>query len=302
MRQPLGDTILDGELVLDRMDDGSTQARFLAFDLLLFDGRIMTERDFSKRLGYLKECVIKPYNESFKRRTVEERAAVPFTVELKMLERCYAMDRVVDVIAKLKHGNDGLIFTAANAPYTLGTCSTMIKWKPPEMNSADFQIEERKDSETGRLRWFLFVQESKNRLMEYGELVPENEEIMKDWMSKSPHGRIVECSYDPEYPTKWKFMRFRDDKSTPNFISVMDRIMESIKEGVSLDVLTEKERLERIRSKWVEREKQAKTGNGPVVPPQKPPPQTDAHKKRPRENFEDDSETYRPPPSARQPS
>lgn len=32
------------------------------------------------------------------------------------------------------------MFTSQQASYTLGTCHTMLKWKPAEENTIDFQI------------------------------------------------------------------------------------------------------------------------------------------------------------------
>lgn len=43
-------------------------------------------------------------------------------VELKVQELAYGIDAVFrDHLPRLKHGNDGLIFTSAEAPYTSGT-------------------------------------------------------------------------------------------------------------------------------------------------------------------------------------
>jgi len=40
----------------------------------------------------------------------------------------------------LLHENDGLIFTLDAMPYYPGTCMEIIKWKPPHMNTIDFEI------------------------------------------------------------------------------------------------------------------------------------------------------------------
>lgn len=45
--------------------------------------------------------------------------------------------------------------------------------------------------------------------------------------------RIVECAWDPERDS-WRFMRFRDDKHDGNFIDIVDKIIDSIKDGVEL--------------------------------------------------------------------
>lgn len=45
------DTILDGEIVLDILEDGADQLKFLVFDALVVDGKILMQRNLSNRLG-----------------------------------------------------------------------------------------------------------------------------------------------------------------------------------------------------------------------------------------------------------
>lgn len=233
---PLAETLIDGELVLDKQDNGNNIYRFLAFDLLAYDGKVLTHRDFMKRLGYLKEFVLRNYNEYIRNQPPNtSQNAAPFTMELKSMERSYGTDNVVKSIKDLKHGNDGLIYTAVSKPYIIGTCQTMLKWKPPEMNSVDFRIRVKLDKNTNLPKWTLHILKNRDITEEYGELVLQDEKMQAEWLEDPPQDRIVECYFDPEYPTKWKFMRFREDKDTPNHISVVPRIMESISEGVSLD-------------------------------------------------------------------
>jgi hypothetical protein len=39
---------------------------------------------------------------------------------------------------QVQHETDGFIFALNNEPYTPGTCNSLLKWKPPELNSFDF--------------------------------------------------------------------------------------------------------------------------------------------------------------------
>lgn len=39
---------------------------------------------------------------------------------------------------KLEHENDGLIFTIDAAPYYMGSCHHILKWKPEHLNTIDF--------------------------------------------------------------------------------------------------------------------------------------------------------------------
>ncbi|RUO95523.1 hypothetical protein BC936DRAFT_143847 [Jimgerdemannia flammicorona] len=53
----------------------------------------------------------------------------PFSVEFKKQEFAYHLETVFQhVIPNLKHGNDGLIFTSAVAPYIMGTLGVEIGW------------------------------------------------------------------------------------------------------------------------------------------------------------------------------
>ena len=45
-----------------------------------------------------------------------------YSVKLKTMELAYGIDKVLHHdLPKLTHGNDGLIFTSATAPYRMGT-------------------------------------------------------------------------------------------------------------------------------------------------------------------------------------
>lgn len=40
-----------------------------------------------------------------------------------------------NISVKLPHISDGLIFTPVNIPYSPGTCKSLLKWKPPHLNT-----------------------------------------------------------------------------------------------------------------------------------------------------------------------
>ena len=82
---------------------------------------------------YLREWVIKPFERQLKAlphllsQQPFECAAASATrltarVRLKPMELAYGIEAVFrDHLPSLEHGNDGLIFTSAEAPYTMGT-------------------------------------------------------------------------------------------------------------------------------------------------------------------------------------
>ena len=70
-------------------------------------------------------------------------------------------------------------------------------------------------------------------------------------MEEPLNGRIVECSKDQESGA-WKLLRFRDDKLNGNHVSVVQKVLESIGDSVSLDDLEQV--VDEMRSRWKERE------------------------------------------------
>ncbi|KAI5292775.1 Dcp1p-Dcp2p decapping enzyme complex alpha subunit, partial [Ascosphaera atra] len=136
------DTILDGELVYDRFDDGTKELKYLVFDCLVIDGLSLMHRTLDKRLAYFKEHILKPYNALFER-FPEEKAHRPFTVADKSTQLSYGLPLMFgEIIPKVKrvHGNDGLIFTCRETPYRFGTDENIVKWKPPAENTIDFRM------------------------------------------------------------------------------------------------------------------------------------------------------------------
>ena len=61
-------------------------------------------------------------------------------------------------------------------------------------------------------------------------------------------GKVVECSYSD---SSWHFVKFRTDKTCANYIRVVENIMVSIKEGVTMEELKEIE--PDIRENWKKR-------------------------------------------------
>ncbi|KAI9032399.1 hypothetical protein DFJ74DRAFT_601806 [Hyaloraphidium curvatum] len=213
-------------LVLD-IDGPKRILRFLLFDCVVLDGESLMRKTFDKRLGRLREFILKPHD-AYLATHPEYAAVVPFSVELKELQLAYHLWAVMQQQPTLKHGSDGLLFTARDAPYVSGQCDQMIKWKPSEENTADFKIRYEPGSPP---RFFLQIMQKGNVHSDITEMRPEPE-LLEEWTLSPPAGRIVECRYDPEWPGNWRFMRFRDDKDTANFVDVLNSIMQSIRDNV----------------------------------------------------------------------
>ncbi|KAI8327067.1 mRNA capping enzyme, catalytic domain-containing protein [Choanephora cucurbitarum] len=258
----LKETLMDGELVLD-IDVNKKTWRYLIFDLMVVNGSTILQRSFNTRLGMLQQDVIQPFKASI--RTVDSTKLPPFTVELKKMERAYGLHLVFDQLPKLKHKSDGIIWTPVKYGYTLGTCEKLLKWKPPELNTADFRISARWSKEHKPI-YAIEVLSNGVTYKFYDHFQPEPS-LATEWKSHLPEGRIAEFRYDPlcevtiiepgYAPTTrkggWRFVRFRDDKTTANDESIVKKVMHNTQEGVTKEQLLSC--MERVRAAWKAREK-----------------------------------------------
>ncbi|QKX59163.1 uncharacterized protein TRUGW13939_06295 [Talaromyces rugulosus] len=250
------ETLVDGELVKDTYDDGTTQLKYLVFDCMVLDGTNLMHRTLDKRLAYFKEKVLKPYNAMYKRFPEEKKHRV-FAVEDKSTQVSYGIEMMFrEIIPKVKkiHGNDGLIFTCRSTPYKIGTDEHILKWKPPAENTIDFRMRlefpllepDTDDEAEGVVEpyydydampiFHLFVMYNNADYRLFGEMFitsPEWESLKA--LQIPLDDTIVECYQDDQ--TRWRYMRLRDDKKDANHISTVEKVLESIQDRVTEDDL-----------------------------------------------------------------
>lgn len=263
-------TVLDGELVVDTLPDGRREPRYLVFDCLALDGQSLMSRELSKRLGYFQEQVFKPYKrllDDFP----EEKQYQPFFVDLKSMQMAYGVRMIFeDVIKNLKHENDGLIFTALHSEYKPGTDPHILKWKDADENTVDFKWKlifpivepDEQDRAEGFTAPFtdyecvptveLLANHGGGNYQFFDMLYLEDSE----WEAMKALGdpldeRVVEVYMDSQ--KRWRFYRFRDDKPDGNHISVVNSVIDSIRDGVTRDDLVNHSKS--VRDNWKAREK-----------------------------------------------
>lgn len=105
-----------------------------------------------------------------------------------------------------------------------------MKWKPSDENTVDFKISVHQD-ESG-IKYHISILVDREDYKDFGEITLDDD-LKSEWDKNPPHGRIIECRYDPEWPNIWRFSRYRDDKLDANHISTFEKIMESIKDNVT---------------------------------------------------------------------
>ena len=239
-------TILDGELVLDKHPDGRKELIFLAFDMLVYEGRDYRQRLLRDRLGCLETKLLRPLDK-FSRNNGKYAQRFPFKVVFKKMQFSYAIEMMFrQVIPNLLHGNDGLIFTPMNTVYVSGTDEGLLKWKPAEENSVDFQLRFRfpilpdgTEDASGAPEMELWAMHSEHDYRYYDSMFVDEQDFDRLAAEGARHGgldgAIVECSRDVQ--GRWRFMRVRDDKQHANHITVIHKVMDSIRDGVTREEL-----------------------------------------------------------------
>ncbi|XP_040870007.1 mRNA-capping enzyme isoform X3 [Glycine max] len=129
-------------------------------------------------------------------------------------------------IPQLSHSSDGLVFQGWDDPYVPRTHEGLLKWKYPEMNSVDFLCEV---GAGDRPLLFLF-ERGRKKLMEENVIFKDASDI------SSYSGKIIECYWDSA-EHHWVCMRIRIDKAAPNDINTYRKVMRSIKDNITEEVL-----------------------------------------------------------------
>ncbi|CAJ0642295.1 3981_t:CDS:10 [Entrophospora sp. SA101] len=239
---PNWDSLVDGELVYDIEPDGSCTLILLAFDMLIDKGLNIMEKTLDERLGHLL-VLIKDYNKLMLRNNPQLANNQPLKFIFKEMEKSYDLEKVIEEItSKLKHKNDGLIFTSAN-----------LKWKSPSKNSIDFLLKVEHDQNKEMPRFCLFQQG--NNGYEYFNDMNVTYEQWKIWIDNNEKldERLVEVVCNPS-SSSWQFLRFRDDKLYPNPSATVDKIVQSIKDGIDEEKLIAQ--THKIHDSWKKREQE----------------------------------------------
>lgn len=142
-------TLVDGEMVIDKVN-GTNVPRYLVYDIICFEGEDFSKKSFEDRLIAIKHYIIGPRHEAMKRGHIN-RAHESFSIRNKdFWDVTQAAALLGPKFAQqLSHEPDGLIFQPKLDPYVGGRCDDILKWKPAEQNSVDFQLRISEDCGVG---------------------------------------------------------------------------------------------------------------------------------------------------------
>ncbi|ELU45025.1 CEG1 protein [Rhizoctonia solani AG-1 IA] len=221
-RRALGNTLLDAELVTD-YDPETKQVRLCAIPYTL--RKTLITGITQETLNLLAfDCIVGDAQNLMSKSLTSRYGSIP----------------------NLKHGNDGLIFTCAESGYVIGTDHRILKWKPPSENSIDFKLELRfpplpgRPSEpdfTAKPVFQLLVWTGNNSYEHFDTMQVDDAQWERhSWKASGEQydDRVVEVTWD-KTAKNWVYHRFRDDKDHGNHQSVVDKILESIRDGVEAE-------------------------------------------------------------------
>ncbi|KAK1280856.1 hypothetical protein QJS04_geneDACA019854 [Acorus gramineus] len=224
-------TLLDGEMIIDKLSDGKLERRYLAYDLMAINSQSVSERPFSERWKLLEKEVFEPRNIDRSTNPIYRYDMEPFRVRRKDFWLLSTVTKLLqDFIPRLSHAADGLIFQGWDDPYVPRTHEGLLKWKYPEMNSVDFLFEVGNGN-----RYLLYVFERGTKKLLEGNRVEFRDEYA-DVDVSTLSGKIIECSWDQAEQT-WVCMRIRVDKSTPNEFNTFKKVKRSISDNITEEVL-----------------------------------------------------------------
>ncbi|PAA72841.1 hypothetical protein BOX15_Mlig010591g1 [Macrostomum lignano] len=253
----VADTVLDGELVIDTVQ-GAAIPRYLIYDAVQFESQPVGRCPFARRLQCIELELIGPRN-AMKQRLGPQLPKEPFSVRLKGF---YGLDACVKLLSQeftesLGHETDGLIFQPAGPSdiYTGGSLATLMKWKPPELNTVDFKLQWIRRKEPGCL------EEHFGDLYAGGSDVSMGRIRMTKKDATKYDGKIVECRFDSQMRT-WVILKERVDKSFPNKIDTVNAVIASI-----LNPVTKERLLEFVDNALIARER---SRDRQLMPPPRP--------------------------------
>lgn len=195
---------------------------------------------YDRRQMGLFEQIFKPRDKLTSSKQAPQNLNEPFGIRFKAFLPVTGknFDRFEKKIAnEIQHETDGYIFALNTEPYRPGTCSTLLKWKPPDQNTFDFKARVKQHA-GGKVVAHLMV-------VSDGEEIPFTMSGVSTIETANPahakqirqlEGMVVECKWQPRSPTRrtgcWTIFRVRKDKTHPNSWHTCQKVWQSVLDNI----------------------------------------------------------------------
>jgi mRNA-capping enzyme len=224
-------TLLDGEMVVDEdSKTGTCRRRYLAYDMMVLNQKVLADRPFKERTKMLQEYVIAPRD---KERAQPGQRHLYDKEDFGLRHKTFSgldmtQSLLTKFIQKLTHESDGLIFQPGDDPYVPATCEELLKWKFASMNSVDFLLQR---TPTGGFQ--LCLLHSRGGQPALMKPLADAKVVFPEGHEPSEYvNRVIECSWDAD-ASAWQYMRHRLDKETPNAYHVYEKVLRSIQDNIT---------------------------------------------------------------------
>lgn len=152
----------------------------------------------------------------------------PLNVVVKsMVPAASARAYVAEVLPTLPYATDGIVLTPANEPVRQGTCDSLLKWKPADSVTVDFEI---RNANISRFELFVIDKDKKRSmgLVTWRGL----DGIIATSALEGRESAIIECRMRQK--GAWCPVRVRLDKDRPNNWFVYKNTLKNIEENILL--------------------------------------------------------------------
>eukprot|EP00475_Leptophrys_vorax_P023857 TRINITY_DN32845_c0_g1_i1.p1 TRINITY_DN32845_c0_g1~~TRINITY_DN32845_c0_g1_i1.p1 ORF type:complete len:390 (-),score=85.24 TRINITY_DN32845_c0_g1_i1:144-1292(-) len=238
-----GETLLDGELLSSGFYD--QEPVFLFYDIPFLNGSgEIAKKSFTERYERMKELG----NLLLRAFAQDDRGLFGIRLQSKMFAPHTELERITrkleivdgkylyhDPARKRKNYNDGLVFIADEEGFISRNKDALLKWKYVEKNTIDFKIKQ--DKLTPEVELFAGGYGNSDLMVRRQQISSEELKRIRDDFDRLRCRELVyECQYDPQ-SSRWQILHLREDKTDPNFISVVFSTLETMVDNITVDNL-----------------------------------------------------------------
>uniref|UniRef100_A0A7E4ZVT1 mRNA-capping enzyme n=1 Tax=Panagrellus redivivus TaxID=6233 RepID=A0A7E4ZVT1_PANRE len=229
LNQHIEDTLVDCEVIMQTLPDGTQRPRMLIYDIITYEKIEYGRKDFKKRMGAIGEFLIDSRAEADAKGIFQKRSEPMSVARKDFWEICYTYKLFTDDFTRnMGHHVDGLIYQPVSEPYTPGRFNLLMKWKPVEEASVDFKLKiVRRQLDGAPVEYVGELHVLGLQTGPFGIMKATKNLLQYD-------NKIIECNF---VNNEWRFMRERTDKSHPNAFATAKSVVNTIRNPLPKDYL-----------------------------------------------------------------